>query len=245
MRAPDLTAFIVGCGEEPTLVGLGEAMNARRAPLPKLQKKVAYHHDDLRRALLDAAIVHLRDGDVTALTIQALARAVGVSPGAPYHHFPDKLAVIAALAEEGFELWLERAQRAVREAPSPEASVAALSRTWLDFATSHPSHYRVMFLSDVGDRERFATLHTTSGRGLTLLVEVLGRCLPGTSTPELLARAVTLWSTVHGFASLKNAGVLSNIPGLPPIETLESAMVRGVVSAVEEHAPRVRAATKK
>jgi AcrR family transcriptional regulator len=206
---------------------------ARPARLPTPQKKVAYHHEDLRRALLDAAIVHLRDGDVTALTVQLLARAVGVSPGAPYHHFPDKIAVLAALAQEGFELWLADAQTAVAQATAPEAGLAGLAQAWLDFATRHPSHYRVMFLPDIGDRHRFATLHEASGRGLTLLVDVLARCLPRASETDLLARAVTVWSTVHGFASLKNAGVLTNIPGMPRLDVLETAAVANVVRVVE------------
>lgn len=209
--------------------------HARKAPLPQPRKKVAYHHEDLRRALLDAAIVHLREGEVTALTIQLLARAVGVSPGAPYHHFPDKLALLAALAEEGFGLWFERAERAVRQAGTPEAALAALAQAWLDFATSHPSHYRVMFLQDIGDRKRFASLHATSARGLALLVEVLGRCLPDTPLRELLGQAVSILSTVHGFASLKGAGVLANIPELPAVAELEHAMVASITAAVRSH----------
>lgn len=210
----------------------------RPGRLPTVQKKVAYHHEDLRRALLDAAIVYLRKGDVTALTLQRLARAVGVSAGAPYHYFADKVAVLAALAEEGFELWLLRAERAISPAGSPQDGLVALARSWLDFATSHPSHYRVMFLSDIGDRQRFATLHQTSGRGLTLLTKVLARCMPKASEEELLAQAVTVWSTLHGFAALKNAGVLTNIPGLPAIEVLETSAVaslsRGIGKAIHE-----------
>ncbi|MBC8067412.1 MAG: TetR/AcrR family transcriptional regulator [Deltaproteobacteria bacterium] len=211
---------------------------ARPKPLAKPRKKTEYHHEDLRRALLDAAIVHLRHGDVTALTMQLLARAAGVSPGAPYHHFADKVAVLAALAEEGFALWLTRAEKAIGRAKAPHAGLGALARTWLDFATSHPSHYRVMFLPDIADRTRFATLHETSGRGLSLLVGLLGRCVPGASKRELLGRAVTVWSTLHGFASLKIAGVLGNIPDLPALRALEDAAVTSVVASV---LPSVRA----
>lgn len=206
-------------------------MTARRAPLPRPKKKQAYHHQDLRRALLDAALVYLRDGDVTSLNLQILARTVGVSRGAPYHHFPDKIALLAALAEEGFTLWLAQAERVVAEAASPEETLGALARAWLDFARRYPEHYRVMFLREVEDRARFASLHETSGRGLTLLVDVLHRCDPRAPLAELLARAVSAWSTVHGFASLRDARVLGNIPGLPPLADLEAATVERIVSA--------------
>jgi AcrR family transcriptional regulator len=206
-------------------------LNARRPPpAAKPKKKAGYHHEDLRRALLDAAILHLREGDLTALTMQALAKAAGVSPGAPYHHFPDKASVLASLATEGFELWLARASHVVAAARTPERRLAALVRAWLDFASLHPSHYRVMFLRDVEDRVRFATLHETSGRGLALLVQVLAENVPEASRAELLARAVSIWSTVHGFASLRGAGVLANIPGLPALSTLERDAVAHVVA---------------
>jgi hypothetical protein len=89
-----------------------------------------------------------------------------------------------------------------------------------------------MFLPDVEDRVRFASLHETSGRGLSLLVEVLASCLPALPPPQVLARAVVMWSTMHGFASLKNAGVLDNIPALPSMRVLEQAAVESVLSLV-------------
>jgi AcrR family transcriptional regulator len=129
-------------------------MSPRKQPIKKPAR--SYHHANLRRALMDAAIAYLREGDVTGLTMQVLARAAGVSPGAPYHHFPDKVSVVAALATEGFALWLERATQAVAKAPTPQGQLEALAKQWLRFAEAHPSHYRVMFLPDVEDRVRFA-----------------------------------------------------------------------------------------
>lgn len=203
-----------------------------RASTPRApRKKKGYHHEDLRRALLDGAIAFLRGGDVTGLTIQALARAAGVSPGAPYHHFPDKVSLLAALATEGFELWNARAAAVLATGGSVAQRLAGLGRAWLAFAAAHPSHYQVMFLRDVEDRARFATLHETSGRGLLRLVELLGEGLPGATPSLLLARAVAAWSTLHGFASLRAAGVLANIPALPALSTLEREAVAQVVAA--------------
>lgn len=204
-------------------------MVPRKKPIKKHAS--SYHHADLRRALMDAAIAYLREGDVTGLTMQVLARAAGVSPGAPYHHFPDKVSLVAALATEGFALWTDRATQAVAKATTPQDALEALAKLWLRFAHAHPSHYRVMFLPDVEDRVRFAELHETSGKGLTLLVGVLARCLPGAPMPMLLGRAVVAWSTLHGFASLRNARVLTNIPGLPSLASLEQDAVQQVVAA--------------
>lgn len=204
----------------------------RRARLSTPRKKASYHHADLRRAILDAALVHLRHGDVTSLSVLQLARAAGVSSGAPYHHFADKLDVLAGLAEEGFALWLEEIEPAVA-VEDPREALATLARAWLTFAVRHPEHFRIMFLPELGDRRRFASLHATSGRGLERLVQLLARVFPRATLDELLERAVALWSTVHGFASLRSAGVLTNIPGLPSLEALEARLVQHVLAATE------------
>ncbi len=196
-----------------------------------MKRRKTYHHPDLRRALLDAAIAWLRTGDVTGLTMQAMARAAGVSPGAPYHHFPDKVSLLAALATEGFALWLTRAESIVEKLRTPAQKLEALSAAWLDFAATHPAHYRVMFLPDVEDRMRFAELHETSGKGLALLVGVLAEGLPGASRQVLLGRAVTALATMHGFASLATAGVLTNIPSLPRLSRLERLATEQLVAA--------------
>ena len=190
-----------------------------------------YHHADLRRALLDAAIAHLDDGDVTSLTMQHLARAAGVSAAAPYHHFPDKVSVVAALAKEGFEVWLGLATEALASVTTPREQLVVFARCWLRFAAAHPSHYRVMFLKDIEDRERFAALHETSIKGLWMLVGIVGRVWPDLSPAEAKTKAVAVWSTLHGFASLRDAGVLSNIPKLLSLASLEAATIALVLGA--------------
>src|SRR6185437_10944983 len=61
-----------------------------------------YHHGNLRRALLDAAERTVRERGVQELSLRELARDVGVSHGAPRRHFPDRQALLDALAETGF-----------------------------------------------------------------------------------------------------------------------------------------------
>jgi AcrR family transcriptional regulator len=200
-------------------------------PAARPRTKKGYHHEDLRRALLDAAIAFLAGGDVTGLTMQVLARAAGVSPGAPYHHFEDKVALLAALATEGFELWQARAEAAVASASTPPQRLAALGRAWLQFTREHPSHHRVMFLRDIEDRIRFAALHETSGRSLQLLTQAIAALDPSAPPERLAARAVVAWSSLHGFASLRASGVLTNIPGLPSLEALERHAVESLLVA--------------
>src|SRR5688572_2247793 len=86
---------------------------------PRATPPRAYHHGDLRRALLDAALTILRTEGLDALTLRAAARAAGVSQTAPYRHFDDRTALLAGVAEDGFVRLRERLQRAVSTPPPP------------------------------------------------------------------------------------------------------------------------------
>ncbi|MFK7928111.1 MAG: TetR/AcrR family transcriptional regulator, partial [Myxococcota bacterium] len=68
-----------------------------------MKRTVGQHHGDLRRALLDAALDLVQQGDAQSLTLRGVARHAGVSSGAPYHHFDDKAALLGEVAREGFE----------------------------------------------------------------------------------------------------------------------------------------------
>ena len=63
----------------------------------------SYHHGNLRQELMELAEKHLVEGGVRDLSLRALAREIGVSQTAPYRHFRDKNALLAALATEGFK----------------------------------------------------------------------------------------------------------------------------------------------
>jgi len=107
--------------------------------------KRAYHHGDLRRALLDAALALAEDGGPMAVTVREAARRAGVSHNAPYRHFPDKETLIAALSEEGF-VELARTLRTARaEVRDPEDRFVATGMAYLRFARGHPGHMAVMF----------------------------------------------------------------------------------------------------
>src|SRR5215211_6045080 len=82
----------------------------------------SYHHGDLRRALLDAALALLRASGLDALTLRAVARAAGVSQTAPYRHFADRAALLAGVAEDGFRRLHARLVRAAASPTPPGAT---------------------------------------------------------------------------------------------------------------------------
>ncbi len=173
---------------------------------------------------------------MTTLSMLAVAKAAGVSSGAPYHHFADKPALLAALAEEGFDALREAVAHAARPASrAPARRVAAIAAAYVSFAATHPAHYAVMFLPEVADRARFASLHAKAGLALDLLVEPIRRARPDASEEALVHRAIAAWSTCHGYASLMRAGVLSNMPMIASLPRLARAVLRQVAETAVSH----------
>jgi AcrR family transcriptional regulator len=112
-----------------------------------------YHHGDLRRGLIDAALdVVDRDG-IEALNLRDLARRLGVSPAAPYRHFADKEALVVAIVDEIVERFTVTVGRSLAEAtPDPLGQYRAAGIAQVCFAAEHPAHFRVMCHSEIADR---------------------------------------------------------------------------------------------
>ena len=107
--------------------------------------KRSYHHGDLRRALLDAGLGLLETRDAHDLSLREVARAVGVSATAVYRHFPDKDALLDALASEGFGKLAEVQRRAAEAAGGGEKGFVATGIAYVRFARDHPALFRLTF----------------------------------------------------------------------------------------------------
>ncbi|MEZ4401061.1 MAG: helix-turn-helix domain-containing protein [Kofleriaceae bacterium] len=104
-----------------------------------------YHHGDLGRALVEAALATIDRAGVDALTLRELARQLGVSPGAPYRHFADKDALLAAVAADVTQRYqAEVAQAAAEAPPDALAQFRATGIAAVRFAVRSPAHFRVM-----------------------------------------------------------------------------------------------------
>ncbi|NUT48881.1 MAG: TetR/AcrR family transcriptional regulator [Saccharothrix sp.] len=165
-----------------------------------------YHHGDLRRALLDAAVDVIAEHGPAGVGLRDLARRVGVSHAGPVHHFKDKAGLLTALAAEGFALLADELE-AVGAAGGDFVEVGT---AYVRFAVEHRAHFEVMFRPDLY-REDDADLTRARDRaGAVLEGGVADR-----SDPEVAS--VAAWSIVHGFATLWNAGALDR-PGQDPVE---------------------------
>jgi AcrR family transcriptional regulator len=183
----------------------------------RLKHKTGYHHGDLRRTLLDVSISVIDKYGVDALNLRELAIRTGVSSGAPYHHFVNRDALLAAIAEEGFSV-LEMAMVRERDTAQDDATsrLAALGRAYVNFATAHRGHFRVMFRRDLGSAE-FPELLKARPRAFQLLCDAMEECQRSGVAPagDLQPLVLTAWSTVHGLATLWIDGALPR-KGLDP-----------------------------
>ncbi len=170
----------------------------------KQQKAARYHHGDLKRGLLDAALALIEEEGVKELSLREVARRSGVTHAAPYRHFADKQALLAAVAEEGFRL-MDAGMRA-RMAPARDAlkRFRLCGVAYVEFAVDHPAHFRVMFGGQVPDFTSHAALLDASACTFGLLVQCVeqGQASRQLAPGPPLPIALTAWSTVHGLASL-------------------------------------------
>jgi AcrR family transcriptional regulator len=181
------------------------------APTPPSPKPAGrYHHGDLRRALLDAALLLVEEQGVAALSLRELARRLGVSHAAPGHHFPDRLALLVAMASEGFERLAEAMETAVAGLPPGPERLAAAGQAYLRFALDHPSHLQVMFGPEVGGmKARPEALRDAGDRARRVLdgtIEALAGLsprAPGTPRDPLVeTHTFAAWALLHGAARL-------------------------------------------
>jgi AcrR family transcriptional regulator len=169
------------------------------------QKPKSYHHGDLRNALVQAGLELLAEGGAQELDLRKVARRAGVSHAAPYRHFADKQALIAAINEEGFRLLAEQIHATLREVTSePFEQLLGVARAYVGFAQAHPWLMREMFSGLTTPRETVASLHMASKTVYGLYVEVVkhgqesGKIVEG----DPAALAGVLWSVLHGLAIL-------------------------------------------
>jgi AcrR family transcriptional regulator len=180
--------------------------------------KHQYHHGDLRRALLKAAErLVIREGPAQ-VSIRAIAREAGVSHAAPYHHFADREALLAAVAGSGFDR-LRTAMQVAAGAGGPADPLSRLQAAgiaYVRFAVANPEIYRLMFSGLLADRSRYPDLEASTEAAFGVLLALLGdqgrakgrEARPGADT--LPAVATATWSLVHGLAFLLIDGLLAD-----------------------------------
>ncbi|GAB3649471.1 TetR/AcrR family transcriptional regulator [Glycomyces tarimensis] len=180
----------------------------------------SYHHGDLRRALIAAAVESIAEGGPGALSLRAVAKRAGVSHAAPAHHFGDKAGLLTAVAAEGFDRFADALERAQRESGTfIEVGVA-----YVRFAIDNRAYFETMFRPELL-HEDDPELARAEARSRHVLFQGAAELAGG--EPVLSATALAAWSLVHGFAELLTGG---NFP--PEIAADPESAVREIASRV-------------
>jgi AcrR family transcriptional regulator len=180
---------------------------------PTKKRAGQYHHGDLRRALVEEAVRTIQLKGVEQLTLRAVGERLGVSRTALYRHFSDKQALLAAVGREGFRMLRLALSGAWEQNGRGREGFEAMGVAYVQFAVTHPSHYRVMFGGFIESRSKDAEFVEEAAAAFQVLVDALVEQqqagLVRGDDPLLLARFI--WSIVHGIAMLVIAGQLRGV----------------------------------
>jgi AcrR family transcriptional regulator len=199
--------------QKKAAAGTKKTTSAERGSRPR-----AYHHGDLRRALLDAALGLFAERGGFDFTFRELARAAEVTHQAPYRHFAGKAELLTALREEGLAALASREEAAL--APplgntghhDPRARVTALGEAYVRFALDEPLLFRLVMSHPLEASDADAVKGSKSYR---LLERTLAEAQSeGVVRTDLSAKELALgaWGLVHGMASLLASGRLPKSP---------------------------------
>jgi AcrR family transcriptional regulator len=164
-----------------------------------------YHHGDLAAELMALACDHIAEHGIDKLSLRALAREAGVSPTAPYRHFPTKQCLLAALATQGFRELDSRVREATADrAGDPVAALHGIGHAYIDWARQEPVKYRLMFGSVIGDFSHYDQLHEAAEASYQTLYRTLrdGREQGLFVDWPMAMLGATCWASVHGIANL-------------------------------------------
>jgi AcrR family transcriptional regulator len=169
--------------------------------------KSSYHHGDLANALIDAGLKAVEQEGEAAVSLRDLAQSLGVSRAAPYRHFEDRDALLAAVAAKGFEALNQRYAAALQTPGDGRAKLRAAQAAFFGFAYEKPGLYRLMFESDLlGRSPPPAVLIPPADESYRLLLRAVAGAHPEADEAQVKRLTLMMMAAGHGFLALDRAG---------------------------------------
>ncbi|MBK7550106.1 MAG: TetR/AcrR family transcriptional regulator [Rhodoferax sp.] len=173
-----------------------------------------YHHGNLRNALLGAAISHIEEAGEVSFTLRDLAKKLGVSSAAPFRHFPSKRALLAAIAESGYEQLGDVYAELDSSFPNdPGECFKRKGVAYVQFAITHKAYYLAMYHPELNDKSEFPALKAAGARVFVSMLATVEACREKNLLSNFSAEQITLtiWSVTHGLADLLINGQLAEL----------------------------------
>lgn len=180
--------------------------------MAKLQKK-AYHHGNLRQALIDAAVVILRKKGVAGLSLRGLAIQLGVSHGAPYRHFKTKTDLLQAIAITGFQQLGENCRQAQQKFPDdPEKQLFESGMSGIIYVSQNPEVIDLMFGGVLPPHQWGPELKQANDDSINGLFQIIenGKKVGLYGRWDTRELALTALSTVQGLSVFVASGILKS-----------------------------------
>ncbi|MFI8260771.1 MULTISPECIES: TetR/AcrR family transcriptional regulator [unclassified Streptomyces] len=191
-----------------------------------------YHHGNLRTALLEEAERSIVANGAAALSLRELSRGLGVSHTAPRRHFPDRAALLDALAQRGFDTLALRLAEAISAAgPSFETRLRAIAHTYVAYAQGRMPLVELMYASKHGSETLAAPAAARAAYAVPYaVIEEAHRTgeLDGGLGAQEAARLV--FATVHGLAVLLSTGMIPSGDASKTVDTSIDGLLRGLGS---------------
>jgi len=191
------------------------APGSDEATIPGTARRERYHHGDLRAALIDTAVELLAERGLEAFSMAEASRRLGVAVSAPYRHFADRDALLAAVAVRAAELLADQLDRQVPAGP-PAQRLAAAARAYVRFASDHRPLFQALAGSGL-DKDRhpeIARAAQTIGAAFTAPAAELTTAagLADGDEPATAQLALAIVATAHGHAMLMLDGTFGAGP---------------------------------
>ena len=186
-------------------------------------------------SLINAAADLLDQGGETAVTLRAVALAVGVSHNAPYRHFADRAALLAAIAERDFRLFTREFEAIGLSGLAPLDRLKAALAVFVEYGEARPARYRLLF-SDPDIASRGGQLEAAAMQTFAAFARFVGEAqetgqLPALPTPQLTG---LIYATVHGLLDFRAGGRLRAEKGFSSV--LDSAfLLLGLLAGSTDH----------
>ena len=164
-----------------------------------------YHHGDLKNALIQVGIEILSDEGVKGLSLRRVAKRAGVSHTAPYAHFANKQALVAAISTEGYRrLYAQLTHNDQKFGSDPLKKLVEVAWSYVQFAVNDPAHFKITFSGVVEKENDYPAFVEISQQSFAFIIKTVADCQAAgilRSGPTDLI-AVHLWGSIHGLATL-------------------------------------------
>lgn len=197
-----------------------------------------YHHGNLKQALIEAGQQILIEKGINGLSLRETAKAAGVSHTAPYRHFMDKEALLAAIAESGFESLAEALLNTIEQHPDdPKEQLAAATATYVKLAVTRLEMHQLMFGDGFDDDAMSETMLEKKQQTFDAISKIIenGQKKNIFKKAETLELVIATWSMMHGYTMLLTTGQLrDSVTSLMQIEKLARSIANHLIDGLAE-----------